>query len=95
MTRQASKRIDLHAVRSAQQLQVLLRDELCFPSWYGKNWDAFWDAVTGLVPMPEVLMLVGWEDFQSRLPNEAEHFVRCMSDLAEKFPSWAPEVLYE
>ncbi|MFE9574497.1 barstar family protein [Streptomyces sp. NPDC006692] len=30
-----------------------LEREFDFPYFYGRNWDAFWDAVTGLVEIPD------------------------------------------
>ncbi|WP_308295854.1 barstar family protein [Streptomyces sp. ISL-96] len=35
------------------------------------NWNAFWDAVTGLVELPNELTFTGWADFAAALPTEA------------------------
>jgi ribonuclease inhibitor len=51
--------IDLSAVTTPGELQLLLMESLDFPGWYGCNWNAFWDAITGLVAMPRRLRLVG------------------------------------
>ncbi|WP_268800413.1 barstar family protein [Pseudomonas huanghezhanensis] len=37
---------------SAEELHCVLRGALGFPGWQGCNWDAFWDAITGLIEMP-------------------------------------------
>ncbi|WP_078662734.1 barstar family protein [Streptomyces bicolor] len=39
-------------VRDAGELQRLLQRELLLPDFYGRNWNAFWDAITGLVALP-------------------------------------------
>ncbi|MFD0353133.1 CPCC family cysteine-rich protein [Streptomyces sp. NPDC127110] len=63
--------IDVGSVRSERDLHGLLKRELGFPSFYGMNWDAFWDAVTGLVKMPARLRFVHWAELELRVPLAA------------------------
>ncbi|GAA2746439.1 CPCC family cysteine-rich protein [Kitasatospora cinereorecta] len=63
--------IDLADVRSERDLHTLLKTELGFPSFYGMNWNAFWDAITGLVPMPRELRFVHWSELNARVPEAA------------------------
>lgn len=35
------------------------------------NWDAFWDAITGLVEMPGHVRFLGWDSLTEHLPHEA------------------------
>ncbi|UVL59700.1 barstar family protein [Pseudomonas sp. B21-032] len=95
MSRVQVVRIDLGQVTSARQLHHLLRDSLGFPEWYGCNWDAFWDAITGLVQMPRQLQLSGWEAFARRLPRDAELMQKCLATLQAEYPQMASEVLFE
>lgn len=94
MTRATLIEIDLHSVATANELHQLLMESLDFPGWYGCNWDAFWDAITGLVEMPEVLRLVGWAAFETRMPDEAKLMRECLDEMAAQFPSLAPKVDY-
>lgn len=94
MPRVASIAIDLSQVTQAQELQWLLMNALDFPSWYGCNWNAFWDAVTGLVEMPETLVLTGWNAFALRLPEDAKLMNECLDDMKNQYPKWAPNVIY-
>lgn len=59
------------SVRSERDLHEVLKRELGFPSFYGMNWDAFWDAVTGLVEMPKRLRFVRWAELEPRVPLAA------------------------
>lgn len=86
--------IDLANARTASELQVLLRDSLGFPGWYGCNWNAFWDAITGLVDMPRTLRLIGWTEFNIRLPGDAQLMVECLQEMADKYPELASKVVY-
>jgi len=71
MTRIALIEINLGNVSTPQELHQLLMESLDFPHWYGRNRDAFWDAITGLVEMPETLRLLGWKKFSNTFPKDA------------------------
>jgi RNAse (barnase) inhibitor barstar len=64
--------IDLGHIDSVQELHLKLKTELGFPEYYGMNWDAFWDAITGLVELPEELILINFEKLEVALPSDAE-----------------------
>ena len=85
-------RIDLSRVMSARQLHAVLAEALDFPAIYGNNWDAFWDAITGLVEMPQQLELAGWPGLEQRLPREAALLLQCLTRMADQFPSLAPQL---
>jgi RNAse (barnase) inhibitor barstar len=84
--------IDLTKVSSSEELHNTLKEALGFPSFYGGNWNAFWDAITGLVDMPEILRLKGWSVFNRRLPDEAHQLSSCLEDLARQYPMWSSKV---
>nr|WKF55894.1 Barstar [Paraburkholderia busanensis] len=77
-----------------KQLHERLMTQLNFPDWYGRNWNAFWDAITALVEMPLVLRLKNWSDFESRFPFDAELMSGCLENIAQKYPNLAPRVEY-
>ncbi|AJO79127.1 barstar family protein [Pseudomonas sp. MRSN 12121] len=95
MTRPPRVSIDLDAVTSAAELHAVLRDALGFPAWYGANWDAFWDAITGLVDMPEYLQFSGWAGLATRLPGEAALLRRCLANMTSLYPQLAPQVAFD
>lgn len=94
MNRQARVTIDLRDINTARQLHAALAAALGFPAIYGMNWDAFWDAVTGLVDMPQQLELLGWQTLETRLPRDAAVLLRCLTRLAAEFPTLAAHVYY-
>ncbi|MFI9496141.1 barstar family protein [Streptomyces halstedii] len=53
--------IDVASVVDEDELHRLLQREFDFPDFYGRNWSAFWDAVSGLVFIPEHVRFTGWE----------------------------------
>lgn len=75
------KIVDVTKIKTSKELQEKLMKELDFPEFYGMNWDAFWDTITGLVELPERLMIKGWDNIVTVLPNDAE----IMRVLFEKF----------
>ncbi|MFI5493583.1 barstar family protein [Actinoplanes sp. NPDC051859] len=89
--------IDLHGVSSARQLHELLRKELQFPLWYGHNWDAFWDAIRGLVPLPKRITFIGWANLVEALPEDSRKLRELFDKYSEKYGCYASdycEVIY-
>ena len=84
--RQDVVEIDLATVATPDELHSLLAQFLGFPDFYGRNWDAFWDAITGLVTMPRRLRLVGWAGLASRLPQDACLMRECLDEAAAQDP---------
>lgn len=82
-------KIDLAGVTSARELHERLAAALGFPAFYGHNWDAFWDAITGLVAMPRRLVIHGWRDVEARWPADASIMVECLRDLNAQHPASA------
>ena len=70
--RKETVEIDLNSVQNSEELHDLLKKKLDFPDFYGMNWNAFWDAITGLVELPEKLILIGWNDMIKKLPEDAK-----------------------
>ena len=75
------KNIDVTEIKTAKELQEKLKKELDFPEFYGMNWDAFWDTITGLVELPERLTITGWDNIVITLPKES----KTLKTLLEKF----------
>lgn len=92
MNRKAIVTIDLSDINTPRQLHAALAAALGFPSFYGMNWDAFHDAITGLVDMPQQLELSGWPAFAARLPGEAAILQRILARMAQDMPDEAAQV---
>jgi ribonuclease inhibitor len=92
--RRESVVIDLSAVSSREDLHAALANALDFPDFYGRNWAAFWDAITGLVAMPRRLVLKGRPRFAADLPGEAGALQSRLEDMSRQFPDWAAAVEY-
>ncbi|MFS2124233.1 barstar family protein [Pseudomonas sp. Pseusp97] len=48
MTRPQIVTIDLGGVQGKEELHECLAQSLECTDWYGRNWDAFWDAITAV-----------------------------------------------
>lgn len=94
MNRPALVTIDLSEINTARQLHAALAAALGFPAFYGMNWDAFWDAITGLVDMPQQLELRGWPAFAAHLPRDAALLRRCLERARQEMPNEAAHVHY-
>lgn len=86
--------IDVSEVTGPRDLQLLLMQSLSFPGWYGCNWNAFWDAITGLVTMPQRFRIRGWQRLVAQLPEDARLMRECLDEMAATYPEEAPRVEY-
>lgn len=91
MTRPPLTEIDVSHVQSTEELHAILEDALGFPSFYGRNWNAFWDAITGLVEMPHRLIVRGWANVERKWPQDAEAMAQCLYDLQAEYPADAAD----
>ena len=92
MTRPQQIAIALGDVLTAEALHERLMTALNFPSFYGCNWDAFWDAITGLVALPHVLRMEGWTQLATRLPEDARILKTQLTRMQALFPHRAPRL---
>lgn len=81
-------------VLKTDALHQRLMTALAFPPFYGRNWDAFWDAITGLVEMPHTLRLVGWQELEAHLPRDARVLQQCLERMQQQYPALAARVEY-
>ncbi len=88
------KEIDLSGVKTSAKLHEELSGRLHFPEFYGKSWDALWDAITGLVDMPSRLIISGWDSFEKNLPDDASMLKNILDDYNSEYPNHRCEVEY-
>ena len=87
--------LDVSAVQNLNDLHSLLKKELELPDYYGMNWDAFWDAITGLIELPDTLIFEGWNNVEEKLPKDSQVFTGILNDYNEQYPQWKCKVVYK
>ncbi|WP_420488182.1 barstar family protein [Gottfriedia acidiceleris] len=86
--------IDVTKVRTNKELHSLLKEKLKFPDYYSENWDAFWEAITGVVELPNKIEFVGWSELVKRLPEDSNIMKECLLEHNQEFPNWKCEFLF-
>jgi RNAse (barnase) inhibitor barstar len=86
--------VSLAGINDPRSLHERLRLAFDFPDTYGRNWAAFWDAISGLVLMPERITFTHWADLKSVLPEDAERLRTSLARLNSEFPSFGSKVDY-
>jgi len=80
--------IDLAGCKTKEALHETFKQKLRFPDFYGANWDAFLDAITGLVEMPDEVRLINWQDFAHACPRD----MRILREIVDDdYPERLPE----
>lgn len=87
--------IDLEKATTKKELQILLKQKLDFPDYYGENWDAFWDAITGLIELPEKIILEHWLELENFIPDEATLLKETLYNFNRKYPMMKIEIEYK
>lgn len=87
--------IDLKNVSTKEELQILLKQKLDFPDYYGENWDAFWDTITGLVELPEKIIFENWSVIENYIPGEANLLKEMFHNFNKKYPMMKSEIEYK
>lgn len=72
--------INMKNVKTPMQFQLIIKQMLCMPDFYGMNWDAYWDAITGLIMLPDELILNGWHIYKCIQKDDAELFEKIMKE---------------
>ncbi|MFB9275598.1 barstar family protein [Cohnella cellulosilytica] len=93
--RKATVSLNVGSIHDSQELHSLLKKELEFPDFYGMSWDAFWDAITGLVELPKTISFEGWDKLQTVLPEDSQILTSLLSKFNEEHPSWKCIVVYK
>nr|WP_235822225.1 barstar family protein [Gottfriedia luciferensis] len=86
--------IEVTNVRTNKELHLLLKEKLKFPEYYGENWDAFWETITGIVELPNKIEFVGWSEFARRLPEDSLILKEYLLEHNQEFPEWKCDILF-
>lgn len=92
-----SVEIVLAAVRTAEELHDLLATGLGFPSYSGKNRDAFRDVIVSEDVLPRLLILRGCAEpeRERELPREAGLLCQCVDEYAGERPDRPCRVVFD
>ena len=63
-----------------KHLHDTFAERLYFPEFYGNNWDAFWDSISGIVEMPKNLTLINWKKFEKTFKKDAKILKEIIED---------------
>jgi len=50
--------LDFSNCRYLEEIHQIIQQELELPEWHGKNLDALWDSITGIMYVPAVITII-------------------------------------
>lgn len=80
--------IDLAGCKTKEAVHETFKRRLEFPEFYGANWDAFLDSITGLVEMPDEVRIINWQGFAYACPKDMQILREIVGD---DYPKRLPE----
>lgn len=87
--------IDLSGIESIEMLHQKLKVSLGFPDFYGMNWDAFWDSISGIIEMPETIEFIDWYEFEIKFFKESRIIKDLFDELEDEYPYNSSKVIYK
>jgi ribonuclease inhibitor len=75
--------IDGSKIVSEEDLHTVIAEGLDLPIWYGRNLDALWDALTGIVGRPLKITWIDAELSKARLPRY-EKYLSLLQEVEEQ-----------
>lgn len=73
--------LDFSKIRHFSELHEIIKEELDFPDYYGKNWDAFWDCLTDMVGHPVHIEIHGIDQLEQQGENDAKKLIKILKRL--------------
>lgn len=80
--------IDLSTVKSIKEFHIYIAEVLDFPSFYGQNWDAFWDSITGFVELPKVIVFKNSDKFKEIFPKDFKILKSTFEEDLKEYCPW-------
>ena len=75
--------LDFSKIEHWNEFHQIIKDELDFPNYYGKNWDALWDCLTDMVDVekPLYIEILGVEVIEQKWPGTINILVEILKEL--------------
>lgn len=86
--------LDLKNINTSKKFHELFQIVFDLSEYYGKNWNAFWDAITGMIELPEKIIFLHWDEFKQALPEDSEILVSTLNEYNEENGNRC-EILYK
>ena len=82
-------KLDVSHASSTLSLHEMLAAAFQFPSYYGRNWDAFWDCIRdpNQSRMPKHIVIVGMDLLEKKLPEASAKLRNILSESQVENPS--------
>lgn len=87
--------ISLNTINTIDELHLEFKNKLSFPDFYGMNWDAFWDAITGLVFMPKRIIFFDWYEFEIKFPKDSRILKSILEEYKKEYSTVSCKVCYK
>ncbi len=77
--------LDFSNVKYYSEIHEIIKKELNFPDFYGRNWDAFWDCLTDMYGEEFNLEVIGLTKLHEALGKEIEKDISKIKEILYRF----------
>ena len=69
------------------EVHRVIQQELELPEWYGRNLDALWDSLTGIMYLPAEITIIYSSNYSDKaLADEIDKMIDIFKEAAEEYP---------
>lgn len=83
--------VDFSKVEHYVEMHNAIKDGLCFPDYYGQNWDAFWDCLTDFCYEKLNIEFRNVEIVKKLFPTALDKLIGLLTDFKIEYSEDFPE----
>ena len=73
--------LDFSNITHWSEFHQIIKEELDFPEYYGKNWDAFWDCITDMITDTVHIEIRGIEQLKKIDEKSEKMLMECLKEF--------------
>lgn len=75
-----------------EQIHIFLQEVLDMPDFYGRNLDALWDFLTGIIEIPLTIRWINLKESETKLGEDCQRLLQLFREVEEEIDDFQLKV---